>query len=492
MRISNLAPLICLGGAYALPAVSLPWFGQVPIEELAKAWGYFQDFDEERTIYQVLKEDSQYSRLVKAIDLSDRVVELLDDSSRSVTFFAVPNSGLPRPRKPDDDHDDLVPSLRGDPRDIAHDLGHLVLQAEALDFQPDSRDKDHCKEALGRIIRGILAYHILPGKYESSDLVQNSTFATNLTLKDGSMDYEPLRLTVLGTNVPPRLRINTFVKVTKSDIEAKNGVIHQINLPLLPPPSIFQEAFLVPELFSYLTTAIQRVDLRGALDRWHVSGEDGKKGGFLGATATTVFAPTSAAFQRLPKKLRLYLFSPFGENALKKILEYHIVPNFVLHTDYYHNATSKDSEIARFFDDVREAQLHAGQVGPSFFPEDDIASIDLDKKPRLPLPDPIYEYSVTLPTLLENHNLHVKAARYKLPIPGPARLAPARYFTRFIVNGRDVGPFDIPARNGALHVITSLLDPRKGHHGHKRPEKENDDAAWEDWEKWLPQWAMEN
>jgi hypothetical protein len=146
----------------------------------------------------------------------------------SATFFAVPNSALPhrRGQKPgdgdhDDDDKDVLP--QGDPRGISHDLRGVVLQAEELDSKPDSPDKEKRKKAIGRIIRGILAYHILPEKYKAADLVQNSTYATNLTLKDGSLDYQPLRLSVLSTSVPPRLRINTFVEVIKKDIEAKNG-----------------------------------------------------------------------------------------------------------------------------------------------------------------------------------------------------------------------------------------------------------------------------
>ncbi|KAH7889862.1 FAS1 domain-containing protein [Phlebopus sp. FC_14] len=504
MRISKLVPFICLGSAYALPALTLPWFGQLPLEGLVKYWDYFHGLDEERTIYQVLKDDKKFSRLVKAIDLSDRVVELLDDSSKNITFFAVPNSALKRPHKPRKDDERPAPSSMGDSRDIAHDLTHLVLQAEELDLQPDSPDKEHRKEALGRILRGILAYHILPKWHDSFSLIENSTFATNLTLKDGSMDYEPLRLSVQSTTVPPRLRINTFVEVTKRDIEAKNGIIHQISHPLLPPPSIFQEAFLVPEVFSYVTSAIQRVGLTGAIDRWHAPGEDGEKGGFYGATSTTFFAPTSGAFQRLPKKLRLFLFSSFGEGALKKLLEFHIVPNFVLHSgdqrhsfmcaDYYHNATSEGSDLASFYDDLQHAQMHSGKPGAFFFTEDDDTGVDLDKNPPPPLPKPVYEYNITLPTLLENHTLHVHVARYKSKIPVPG---PARFFTRFKVNGREVGSFDIPARNGALHVIGILLNPRKRYHRHDGHDDHHEhskgyDDSWNDWEEWLPQWAMEN
>jgi hypothetical protein len=152
----------------------------------------------------------------------------------SITFFAVPNTGIPHHKLSHGDDGNhhlgsasLTPK-RGDERDIAHDLGHLVLQVEELDDIPESRDKDHRKEALGRIIRGILAYHILPEKLDSAALVQNSTYATNLTLKDGSLDHQPLRLSIQGTIVPPRLRINTAVDVIKRDTEASNGELDLI------------------------------------------------------------------------------------------------------------------------------------------------------------------------------------------------------------------------------------------------------------------------
>ena len=51
-----------------------------------------------------------------------------------------------------------------------------------------------------------------------------------------------------------------------------------------------------------------------------------------GSPAVSFFAPTNKAFEKLPHGLRRFLFSPFGEKALKKLLQYHIIPEFVLHT----------------------------------------------------------------------------------------------------------------------------------------------------------------
>ncbi|KAF8558418.1 FAS1 domain-containing protein [Imleria badia] len=487
MRLAKLLTLAFGCSASALPVATLPWFGQITFDGLVEYLGYMSNLAEDGTIYQVLKNDRQYSRLVKAIDLSENVVGLLSDPSKSITFFALPNSKLPRHHKPhrgDRRHDEsLVHCLADSLSDVSHDLGDLVQRAEELEKEPESRDKEKRKETLARIVQKIIAYHILPELYGTADLIQNSTYATNLTLNDGSMDSKPQRLSFLSTSIPPRLRINMLVEVTKRDIKAKNGVIHQISHALLPPPSIFQETFFVPEVFSFFTSAIQRVGLTGVIDRWQCSKDDGHNVSFLGATATTVFAPTSGAFERLPKKLRSYLFSPFGRKALKKLLEYHIVPNSVLYTDYFHNSTSSDvKEFSHCFKDALETQF---EVPVPALVDGHVEDPVLTRN-TIPFTELVYEYNATLPTLLEDHYLRVHVARYK------SNLIPRcpRYFTSFKVNGRHVGPFDIPARNGALHVVSTILDPRKGRD--HQANNGGDEAAWEDWEEWLHRWAMEN
>ncbi|EIW85335.1 FAS1 domain-containing protein [Coniophora puteana RWD-64-598 SS2] len=430
---------------------------------------------QERTIYQTLKSQKRFSRLVKAIELNDDVVARLDDHDADITFFAVPNSGLPSER-PDVDEDYAYgpTNLNG------YDLGRLIVNAEDLNKAPCSFENDKRKQSLARIVRRILEYNIIPEKLVAHDLTKNSTYATNLTLSDGSLDYKPLRISVQSDNIPPRLRLNKVVDIVRRDVMATNGVIHFVNLPVLPPPSIFQEAFLVPLIFSYATTAVQRVDLTGALDRWYTKDAGEGKGNFMGAAATTAFVPTSAAFQILPKKLQLYLFSPFGEKALKKILQYHIVPNTVFHSDYFHeqNVKQKAAPPQMTFD-FTEPMFEQLAMVPYDVVDDSDAGAELFR-PRLPRP--VYSYNATLPTLLKGKEIYVEVARYKTKssIPGPSY-----HFTKFYVNGKLVVTYDIPARNGALHVIDTLLDPRAGE---GQAASEN---SWDDWEEWLPQWALE-
>lgn len=177
------------------------------------------------------------------------------------------------------------------------------------------------------------------------------------------MDHQPLRISIRRYLLSPWLNINGYAKITKRDTEVKNGMYgcgkrppdlcgicrcYSSNQPSPCPSTLnLSGGFLVPKSvflcseslglwrgwlrhFCQQTSAIQRVGLTSAIDRWYVHGEHGTPGSYHGARTVTFFAPESKAFQHLPKKLRLFLFSPFGEKALKKLLEYHIVPDFTL------------------------------------------------------------------------------------------------------------------------------------------------------------------
>lgn len=99
---------------------------------------------------------------------------------------------------------------------------------------------------------------------------------------------------------------------------------------------IFVTLFLALELILILqTSAVQRTGLADSLDLRYIRGKDGGKGSLEGASAVTVFAPSNRAFEALPRNLQLFLFSPFGTHILKKILQYHIIPDFVFHTGKY-------------------------------------------------------------------------------------------------------------------------------------------------------------
>jgi transforming growth factor-beta-induced protein len=107
--------------------------------------------------------------------------------------------------------------------------------------------------------------------------------------------------------------INNFVRVTKADIQAKNGVIHFINDVLLPPGTLL-ETIQGEERFSTLAAAIKAAGLESTL-------KDAN-------TDLTIFAPTNQAFQALGKNAVEKLIQT--PEKLKSTLLYHAVSGSVL------------------------------------------------------------------------------------------------------------------------------------------------------------------
>jgi len=71
-------------------------------------------------------------------------------------------------------------------------------------------------------LRAVLLYHVVSGKVTASDVVKLSSAKT--------LSGKNVRIRVSGMNV----FVNS-AKVTKTDVEASNGIIHVINRVLIPP-----------------------------------------------------------------------------------------------------------------------------------------------------------------------------------------------------------------------------------------------------------------
>ncbi|KAI0798109.1 FAS1 domain-containing protein [Abortiporus biennis] len=403
-----------------------------------------------KTIYQALSDDPHFTRIFKLVNLTESVAAALNDTKSSVTFFAPPDRALRPPKKHHKHHkhhhhhDDLDVAIY---QELSSSSDHLetisILEGYANDLQAnDDKDDEKRKEIFKKIIQAVLLYHILPAPLTTGDLAKNTTFPTSLILHDGSLDGESQRIKVVALpkliNPSGSILINLYANIVVADIKALNGIIHVVDKPLLPPLSAFQALFLFSDFFSTFTSAIQRTGLKDAID-WHwVHGEDGKKGTLEGSPTVTVFAPSNKAFHRLPRKLKVFLFSPFGTRLLKKLLEFHIVPDFALYTNWAHNAT-----------DLNGAYVE---------------NVEVLQPPHIPRPAPVYSVNLTLPTLLTNHSLHVHITQFESRLPLPGRKP--SYSTSLIVNGKHAALADAPARNGVIHVVDSLLNPRrKSHHG---------------------------
>lgn len=154
--------------------------------------------------------------------------------------------------------------------------------------------KPENKEALV----GILTYHVAPGNLTSGVLTKRSGLVTvngqqlDLKVKNGSLFVDKS-------------------KVVKADIGCSNGVIHVIDTVMLPSADDIVATAVKANNFKTLVTAVKAAGLVEAL----------KSKGPL-----TVFAPTDAAFAKLPKSTLESLLQPENKEKLVAILKYHVVP----------------------------------------------------------------------------------------------------------------------------------------------------------------------
>jgi uncharacterized surface protein with fasciclin (FAS1) repeats len=165
------------------------------------------------------------------------------------------------------------------------------------------------KEALlanKALLTKILTYHVVPAKVLKAQVPLgkpvNTLQGESITL-DGAAE-----LTITDQR-------GRKAKVTTTDLQATNGVVHVIDKVILPTDkNIVQVAQGNPN-FSILVEAVIAADLAGALS---------------GPGPLTVFAPTNAAFAAALTELNVTKEALFANKALlTKILTYHVVPSLV-------------------------------------------------------------------------------------------------------------------------------------------------------------------
>lgn len=83
--------------------------------------------------------------------------------------------------------------------------------------------------------------------------------------------------------------------------------------------------------FTTLVSAIQTAEIASALD---------------GAGPYTIFAPTNAAFEKVPADRRDYLTTPAGREDLRRLLTYHVVPGRLDSADLVQRIQAGGGELA--------------------------------------------------------------------------------------------------------------------------------------------------
>jgi transforming growth factor-beta-induced protein len=175
----------------------------------------------------------------------------------------------------------------------------------AFDKLPAGTVEDLLKPENVEQLKSILLYHVVPGKV-MADAVVTLTSATTVNGAD-----------VTITVTDGKVFLNDTVEVIITDVEASNGVIHVIDTVLLPPAPLVDivDTAVADGRFTTLAAALGAAELVETLK---------------GEGPFTVFAPTDAAFEKLPEGTVDDLLKPENIEQLKSILLYHVVPGKVM------------------------------------------------------------------------------------------------------------------------------------------------------------------
>ncbi|MFT7617599.1 MAG: transforming growth factor-beta-induced protein [Planctomycetota bacterium] len=147
------------------------------------------------------------------------------------------------------------------------------------------------------LLTSILTYHVVPGKLVAADVIKMKGLATvngqRAALSKAKSQY------MIGGAV-----------ITATDIMCTNGVIHVIDSVIMPSQKDLVTTAVEAGSFKTLAAALGAADLVAALQS---------------AGPFTVFAPTDAAFAKLPEGTVASLLKPENKKALQEVLTYHVV-----------------------------------------------------------------------------------------------------------------------------------------------------------------------
>jgi uncharacterized surface protein with fasciclin (FAS1) repeats len=162
------------------------------------------------------------------------------------------------------------------------------------------------------LLTTVLTYHVVPAKVLKAGVPLGKAIT--------SVQGDIFKVDAVGADLVITDGRNRASKITATDLEASNGVIHVIDKVILPADKNIVETALAsaPE-FSILVEAVVAANLQGTLS---------------GTGPFTVFAPTNAAFALLLTELNVTKAQLLADTALlTKVLTYHVVAGRVLKAD---------------------------------------------------------------------------------------------------------------------------------------------------------------
>ena len=148
-------------------------------------------------------------------------------------------------------------------------------------------------------LRRILQYHVLPGNFTTASI--NATILpTNVTTLTGNR----VTLSMSGGII-----LVNNASVLRADVFATNGVIHAIDTVLFPSLDLVDTA-ITSGNFKTLVSALRAADVVNTL---------------RGLGPFTMFAPSDAAFNKLPSSILNELLKPQNKQNLSNLLMYHLL-----------------------------------------------------------------------------------------------------------------------------------------------------------------------
>lgn len=164
----------------------------------------------------------------------------------------------------------------------------------------------------------ILKYHVVPERRNAAQLPNGSykTLRTAITPQN--------HLLYVGRSAAGNVFINGNTQVVTADVQATNGVIHVINQVLMPPTQAIAQIAIANGNFNALVAALNKTGLTNTF--------------FDPGVNLTVFAPTDAAFAKLPAPLNNAtnikgIRDAATINTLRNVLLYHVIGSRVFSAD---------------------------------------------------------------------------------------------------------------------------------------------------------------
>jgi uncharacterized surface protein with fasciclin (FAS1) repeats len=158
------------------------------------------------------------------------------------------------------------------------------------------------------LLTSVLTYHVLPAQVLRAAVPAGQA----ITTVQGGI----FKVDAVGSDLVVTDGRNRTAKITATDLQTSNGVIHVVDRVLLPANKTVVETAQSLPAFSILVEAVVAANLQGTLS---------------GAGPFTVFAPTNDAFAALLSELGVTKDQLLADvPLLTQVLTYHVVPGRVL------------------------------------------------------------------------------------------------------------------------------------------------------------------